>query len=356
MPSWEVGAAPEISPLQLGSALLKRWKLAVGLPMGSAVLAAIISLIVPAKYSARATFVAETESREFALPGALANLASQFGVGIPGSPASPKFYVDVLQSRTLQDQILLASFANPRTDTPGDSASLLDILRIDGDTEAERLEDGRRELDDRIAVGADKETGIITVFVTTRYPALSAHVANLLVQQLNRFNLETRQLNGRQRRQFTGERLVASEQELENAEEALRLFLDRNHQFAQSAELTFQHERLQRQVRLKEQVYTTLLQQHEEARIQEVNDTPLITVIDRAVPPSERSSPKRVRTVILAFLAGGVLAVFGAFGAEYLERARNRNDDDVREMAARWEQVKQELRSLVTPGRSSASS
>ena len=84
-------------------------------------------------------------------------------------------------------------------------------------------------------------------------------------------------------------------------------------------------------------------------RIQAVNDTPLITVIDRAVPPEKRSSPKRKLNVVLAFFLGGMLGVFGAFGREFVERARERDEEEFEEFTSRLAAMKAGLRSLL-PG------
>ncbi len=78
-----------------------------------------------------------------------------------------------------------------------------------------------------------------------------------------------------------------------------------------------------------------------------MNDTPVITVIDRAVPPQQKSSPKRKLTVILAFLLGGVLAVFFAFGQEFVERARERDEEEFEEFSSRWAALKAELRGVL---------
>jgi uncharacterized protein involved in exopolysaccharide biosynthesis len=59
----------EISLLELANVLLKRWKLVVGLPLLAAVLTAIISLLIPPKYTATATFVPEEESQSLILRG-----------------------------------------------------------------------------------------------------------------------------------------------------------------------------------------------------------------------------------------------------------------------------------------------
>ncbi len=349
---WRDEEIEGINLLELVNALLKRWKLVAGLPVLAAMVAAVISLLIPPKYTATATFVPEEESRTPSLPGGIAGLAAQFGVAIPGAGAnSPAFYADVLESRTLSDAVLLADFPDPRSEDPRDSAALLEILDIDGDNESERLENGRKDLAMAVSVRVDTETNIVSVAVETRYPALSAAVANLYIDLVNRFNLETRQSNAQERRRFVEERMSEAEQELRDAEEALKTFYERNRQYEGSPELRFQHERLQRQVTIKQEVFTTLRRSYEEARIEEVNDTPVITVIDQAVPPEEKSSPKRKLNVILAFFLGGVLGVFGAFGREFAERVRETDQEAYTEFTSRWAGIKAELRSLIARGR-----
>lgn len=340
--------ATEISLVGLANALLNRWKLVVGLPFGAALVAAVVSLLLPPAFTATATFVPELQRAGPSLPGGLAGLASQFGIGVSGNAESPRFYATVLRSRTLLDQVLQTRFPDPREPKTKQPATLLDILRITGDTHGERLETGRRRLAKRLRVRVDNETSVVSVAVETRYPVLSADMANLFVELLNRFNLETRQSSGRESRRFTEERLRESEDELSAAEEELKGFLERNRQFRGAPELQFQHDRLERQVAIRQEVHITLRRQYEEARILEVNDTPVITIIDQAVPPKQRSSPKRKLNVILAFLLGGVLGVFGAFAGEFVERARQEQEAEVSKLSARWGKLKRELTGLVS--------
>lgn len=337
--------AEGIGLLQLLDILLKSWKLVVGLPLAAAIVTAGISLLISPKFTATATFVPETEARGTSLPGGLAGVAAQFGVSLGGSGGadSPAFYADVLKSRTLRDAILLASFADPRSGSAADSSSLLDLLEVEGDSEAQRLEVGRKELAKYTQIRVESETGIVAVSVETRHRTLSADVANFYIDLLNRFNLETRQSNAEERRRFVEERVTGAGAELQEAEEAYQNFLERNRQYAGSPELNFQAGRLQRQVTIKQEVLTTLRRQYEEARIQEVNDTPVITVIDWAVPPDEKSSPKRRASVVLAFFLGGVLAVVGAFGQEFIDRARVNDQEQFEKISSRWEATKQEL-------------
>jgi uncharacterized protein involved in exopolysaccharide biosynthesis len=303
-------------------------------------------------YTAFTTFVPETSGEEFGIPSGLAGIASQFGVAVPASANSPKFYADVLASRTVSDEVMLARFSDPRTDALGDSATLLDLLKVKGEGERGRLEEGRKKLDRAIAVQVDNETSIVSVSVKTRHPELSADVANLFIDLLNHFNLETRQSNAHERRRFIEERMVEVERELRSAESDMKGFLERNRQFRGSPDLAFQYERLQRQVTMKQEVVTTLRRQYEEARIQEVDDTPVITVIDRAVVPDHRSSPRRTLSVLVAFALGGVLGVAGAFTGEFRERARVRQEREYRELSSRWAAIRAELASLFSRSKS----
>ena len=343
---WVEDEGDDISLLALANVLLKRWKLVVGLPVAAAVAAAVVSLLIPPKFTATATFLPEAEQGN-TLPASLAGFASRFGIDAPGGGNSPRFYAEVLESRTVRDQVLLAGFAVPRSEETADSAALLDILAVEGDSESERLEKGRELLDDMVSVKVDRETDLVSISVETRHRTLSAAMSNRFVELLNEFNLETRQSNVQARRQFIEERLSDAEVELRQDEEELQRFLERNREFRGSPQLEFQYERLQRQVTIKQEVLITLRREYEEARIQEVNDTPVITVIDRAVPPQKRSSPKRKLNVILAFVLGGMVAVFGGFGREFVERAREKDEEEFQEFSSRWAAIKAEFRSLI---------
>ncbi len=337
------GTLEQVTVLHILSAILKRWRLVGGVPVVAVGVTGILSVLGPARYTATTTILPETQSQNQSVPSGLAGLASQFGVDIQQGTAPPKFYATVLRSRSIMDHVLVSRFLDPRTETEQDSATLLDILAIEGEGRdtPQRLEHGRKALEKAISIGIDNESNVITLEVETRYPTLSADVADSLVGSLNHFNLETRQSSAHARRSFTEERVTETESELHQAEEALRRFLEQNRAFENSPELRFQHDRLQRQVTIKQEVLITLRREYEQARIQEVNDTPLITVIDGAVPPQRKSSPRPVRNIVVAAFLGTVLAFAGMLWGEYVDRARQNNRRDFQELASRWERIRQ---------------
>ncbi len=344
----------EVTLLELATVLLERWKLIIGLPLLAGIVAAALSVVIPARYRATASFVPESGSQGPQITGglaALAGFASQFGVELTGSATSPQFYEKVVQSRTIADRVLLTLYPDPREAPPVDSATLLEILEVRGRTPGKRLERGRKALERRTSTSVDGRTKIVTISVTTRYPSLSAQVANRYLALVNEFNLSTRKSNAYEQRRFIEQRLADARTELRTAEERLQQFLERNRRYQSSPELLFEHDRLEREVLLKQDVLTTLGREYEEARIQEVNDTPLLTVIDQAVPPARKSSPRLVLNVVAAVLLIGALAALGALLQTYARRNRRRDRANYHEFTARWRQTKAELRGLLTRSR-----
>jgi len=330
-------AAPEFederSILEILNVLLKRWRVVLGFPVVVAVVVLGISFLVPPTFTATTSFVPEMRS-EGGLPGGLGALAGQLGISLGGEASqSPRFYAEVSKSRGILDRLLLSRYADPRTARQiGDSATLLTILQSGGRNGMDSLERGARKLAGLIAVGVDAQTNIVTIKVQSRYPALAAALANRLVAYLNDFNTLSRQSQARERRKFTEQRVAAGERELRDAEEALKRFYQANRSWQQSPQLVFEEGQLRRQVDLRQELYRTLQREYETARIQEVNDTPVITVIDQAVVPQRKSGPTRRLWALAAFVLSGVFAVSWAFSAEALGRARHEQDGRYRDL------------------------
>ncbi|HWP37031.1 MAG TPA: GNVR domain-containing protein [Gemmatimonadales bacterium] len=204
-----------------------------------------------------------------------------------------------------------------------DSATLLEILTRQRGGEHPDLQVGVKRLSGLVAARVDHQTNIVSLSVEARYPELAAAVANNLVAYLNDFNARTRQSQARQRRMFVEERVAEAQRDLGAAEDELRLFYERNRLWQQSPQLAFEEGRLRRQVDIRKEIYLTLKREYETARIEEVNDAPVITILEEAIPPRERSAPKRAVLVMLAVLASSMVTVLWAFGAEYVAQLRH---------------------------------
>ncbi len=69
--------------------------------------------------------------------------------------------------------------------------------------------------------------------------------------------------------------------------------------------------------KIQQEAYATLYQQYEYAKILEARDAPTLTVLDYAVPPERRSSPRRAIIVGVVFLFSLAAGTVFAFVAEY---------------------------------------
>src|SRR5207247_9361784 len=205
-----------------------------------------------------------------------------------------------------------------------------------------------RKIKALIHVGVDNATGIVNLGVDARYPALAAAVANRMVEYLNDFNSRYRQSQARERRKFTEQRVADAETQLRQTEAAVKSFYERNRGWQESPQLAFEENRLRRQVDIGREVYLTLRREYEAARIEEVNDTPVITVIDAAVPPRKRSHPRRAAWVVSALVFGMVVSLGWAVGAGYAERAQREEEPDYREFSALFARVRGDIARSVT--------
>lgn len=308
----------DLTLVGMATVLLRRRRLIVAISIVTAVLALGIALVLPPTFTATTVFVPEspTNSR---LPAGLAGLVGQLGLPLDLDAArSPRFYADVLKSRALLERVLLSRYPDPRS--PGDSASLLEILNVRGRDDGARLARGVRALEGRINTQVNTQTNMVRFSVELRYPTLAAAVTARFLEYLDDFNSKTRQSQGRARRRFVDQRIDEAGTELRGAEAQLRAFHERNRSWQESPLLTLQEGQLRRQVAIRQEVYLTLSRELETAKIEEVNDTPVITIIDPPVVPRERSKPKPVRVAILGLVLGAAIAVAWAFIADYLNQ------------------------------------
>jgi len=338
----------DVSVLELISVFVRRWRILAVTVAVSTGLALAYSLIIPPTFTATTTLVPEVQSQR-GIPAGLSGLAASFGVSI-GTEASqsPRFYAEIFKSREILVRTLETRYANqPSTAAPGDSVTLLEHLAPRGQSYAERLNRGLSTLRTLISIGIDNQTNIVRVSVDSRYPDLAAAVANRLVDCVNEFNAKTRQSKARIRRVFVEARIADSEKELRSTEEQLKTFYQRNRSWEQSPELRVEESRFRRQVEIRQEVLLTLRREYEMARIEEVNDSPVITVIDPAVPPLEKSKPRRVRLVVLALCLGTGLGLLGALGVEYLDRLRGDGAPEYRELSELTRRFRRDVGEMV---------
>lgn len=318
---------------------LRRWRLLV--VSGGLVAAAIVvvSLVLPPVYRAEGSFVSNTTGGVKLPQGlgsmmGLAGMASQLGMNLGNEPSeSPTFYAQLVDSRELLTRLLLSEFPDPRPASAGDSVPLVAILTLGRNPSPERrLERGIERLRDAMRVEADVRTNLVKLSVDTPWPELSAAAVNRTMELVGRFNQEQRASRARSKREFVEERLRESERELRVIEDRHREFLLQNRQWRSSPTLVAEEGRLDRQMRLASDLALTLRREYESARIEEVNDAPVVTVVDAGVPPRRPRWPRPMPLVVLALFAGGLIGALAAGSATLLADWARRNPADAAEL------------------------
>jgi tyrosine-protein kinase Etk/Wzc len=330
-----IRSAEDVSLADLLTPLARRWRVLLGIPILSGLLAFIVSLVLPPVFIAQTTLTPASSSAGGLSGGGLAGLAGlagQLGVATAsGASISPEFIADVLKSREVLTTTLQSHF---HSNADNGERPLLDILRVEGRNQAARLSQGVSKLGHAVETEVDRPTGIVTLRVEAGDPKLAADIANQMLVILNDFNLERRQSQSREQARFTRERLTEAQTELRQAEAAQLRFFQANREYRGSPLLEFEAGRLQRAVDLRQEVYVSLVKAYDEARISQVRDTPVIMTIDSAVAPQGPSAPRPMRNFVLAFLAGGIIAFGLVFLLEQRGRGRRAAEADYRRSGA----------------------
>jgi uncharacterized protein involved in exopolysaccharide biosynthesis len=317
-----------VSFVALFAALLRQVRTIITTAVAVIVISVALLFFGGTDYVATSTFLPNTSSDA---SSRLNGLAAQFGFAVPGSTGeSVSFYATLLRSRSLLAEVVVDTYEVP-TDDVIERGTLIEFLDIDGETDSERLKSAVNELDSRIGVAIDFEAGVVTLTTRAGSAALAERINARILELVNEFNLERRQSAATAERAFVENRMAHAQADLTGAERELQSFLERNRTYQTSPQLAFEYQRLQRRVDLQQGVYSTLAQSYEAARIDEVRNTPVVTVID-APAGSSRPSVRLISRLFVSCVAGVFLGILIALFQEYLAAEKRRRPDEFAEL------------------------
>jgi uncharacterized protein involved in exopolysaccharide biosynthesis len=334
--------ATDFSLAGLARVLLSRRRLIIGLALAMGFITGVRGLLTARTWTSGATFMPQTRRTPAA---GLSGLAAQLGISVPTLDAGqgPAFYADFVTSRTMFGALADTSFEMP-SDTGPARVRLVDVYRAGGNTPERRRDGLIRKLGSRITAVAMLKTGVVRVRVTAPNPELARQMTSFILDGLNRFNLVTRQSQAGAERRFMEGRLDEARSELRGAEDRLQGFMQRNREYRNSPELTFQQERLSREVQMRQQVYTSLAQAYEQAKIEEVRDTPVITVVEAPEAPVRPDRRGALRGSIVALFSGALIGSLLAVILAALERERAGNAGEMLAVETELRALRGELR------------
>jgi uncharacterized protein involved in exopolysaccharide biosynthesis len=368
-PGLRAKKADEISLLDLLICVAERKRVVAWFTVGFAILALVVSFILPRRYTATVSLLPPQQSTS--MGGALASQLSGMGSiaaltgGSFGFRSPNEMYVSMLKSRVVEDAMV-------------QHFGLMEEYDKDYPTDA------RKAFEGRVDVNGSGKDGLIHISVEDHDPRRAADLANGYVDQFRNLSEHLAITEASQRRLFFERELTEAKDKLAGAEEALKqtemttgvIQLDsqaraliesgaairaqitarevqiqgmqtyatgENSQLIQAQreleglraqlaklggsaegdglivpkgrvpEAGLEYIRRLREVKYSETIFDILARQFEIAKLDEARQGALIQVVDPAVPPDKRSFPKRTLIVIVATLAGFLFGVLGAF-------------------------------------------
>jgi uncharacterized protein involved in exopolysaccharide biosynthesis len=322
------------------AACLERRRAILAFVLGVIVISVVTVFLLPNWYRAQSTVLPPTEGNDaFGVMTGLIQSAALSKIGMTTTSTASDIYQDILRSRTLQEDLV-------------HEFKLQQLYRCKG------MDRTLKALAGHVKVTISL-SGLLVVQVEDRDPQRAAAMANRLVDQLDRFNRETLNTRAKRTREFLEKRVADAQSRMSAAEAALTAYERRNgvvadatavsgmagiiaqkfslqvkrayvssytatgsaavrsidaeiaaydRELARLPGLKNEGSRLALDAEIQRRVFTLLTGQYEDARVQEMRDTPTITVLDRARPPEMKSRPKRAVIVLVSILAACLLA------------------------------------------------
>lgn len=390
----------EISLLEIVIVLLEKKRLIFWITAGCAVIAVIVSFLLPKWYTASVTLLPPQQNSSMA--AALSSQLSSLGgvAALAGGSLGLKnpndLYVGMLKSRTVED-------------------AMVQHFGLMQEYRDQYLSDARKDFEKHATVDGAGKDGLIHLSVEARNPQRAAELANGYVDQFRGLSEHLAITEASQRRLFFERQLQQAKDNLANAEEALKqteqttglIQLDsqaraliesaaslragiaarevqiqgmQTYATGENAELVQAQKELEsmkvqlaklggseggtgellvpkgrvpqagleyvrklRDVKYNETIFDILARQFEIAKLDEAKQGALVQVVDTAIPPDKKSYPKRALIVIGATFLGFFFAVVLALtqaAFEYLKKdPESRKAFAPLKRALRWKNV-----------------
>jgi len=291
--------------------IIARWKLVLGVVLTTLAVCSLAVVVLPPVYQARTSFITPSLKTRLASEAGASDPTMQSAVGATGAAfVSPGYYVKLLESEELRRRVLTSRYPDPRGGSRGDSAALVNIMRIDNASSSRRMEIASLRLSRAMTAHFDLNTNLVTLDVRMPSRELAASVANRITEIVDEFAGEQRSTRARERRILIEGRLGDARSSLATAELEQRAFEDANRSWRTSPDLVTTGGRLAMQARLAEERYLTHQAQLEMARVEETADRARITVVDRAVAPRKAQWPRFGLLLMSALTASALLGLF----------------------------------------------
>lgn len=327
----DAGAAPEASPgpgagsghdpyWEWLAILLRRRRLVLGMALLACVATMGHQVFRTPTYVASASFVPRENVRT-RTNNTLASLVAGSGLRLPGMMGGDTgYFIEVIRANDVLRNVAAAEYET----SDGKIGNFIEITEIRGRTPEERMDRAVRRLRRAVTPRRSTVSNLVSFSVETRWPEVSLAIAQRILDQVGRFNVELTQEQGRSEREFLDDRLKTAESDVRAWEDSLQVFLASNRGFGRYSQQRFEHDRLSAELERYRTVYTQLTQHREQARLTEIREGLTIAVLNSPQMPIRRVvrfTPGWLFRLFVSTMMGAAVGVFFAFAAEGLSRS-----------------------------------
>lgn len=303
-----------------------------------AILGALYSLTSPNEYVSTVKLLPEIDSKSVGGMGGLRSLAGLAGIDLNSTTSTeairPDLYPNILQSTPFLQSILDKKIYVSKKRKWIILRDLLSKERIkaplslSNDEEEEQMEEGDQfiipqgalanglvnldkksnaillNLKNRITAEIDKKTGVITISVKLPDPVAAASVSYFAQQYLTDYVTKYRTEKSVKEVIFLKKRQQEAKDRYDQALHTLSNYRDQNRNLFLNVAKD-QEKKLQYEVDLAYNLYSSLNNQLADAQIKTHRETPVIKVLEPAQVPIKKNSPKRA-LITIGFLFFGI--------------------------------------------------
>ena len=319
-----------ISLMDILIVLLKHLKIIIITPV-IVIIPTIVYLIFFAQPTFESTVKFTSSSNKGNQLSNVGGFAAQLGLNFGNNNSDNKWlYPEVVRSRRLAKSMLRRKFD---TEKYGIQKSLSDILTDNNKSKlnTEELEiTSINKFISMILFSENSNTGIYTLTMSSFEPKFVRDLTIALIEELELNQKKYIKTKTTETRKFIDERINEIEIELRAKEEELKDFRSRNRRIDNSPMLLLEQQRINREVSVLTGVFTTLRQQLETTKIEELKESQYVIVIDPPEIPLQRSRPKKTQTVFFSGIFGILLGILLSVIIEYFKVNKTKEKDKIK--------------------------
>ncbi len=253
----------------------------------------ILNFILPKKYIAEMSITQSSPNMTSGL-GNVSSIASSFGINLNNMKGDVFYLPNIIQSNSLKKSILQKDRLindNPTNLSEYYNNPLFSFQELNDD---EKLINSIKVFSDNLIVLEDQNSGMITVKFISDSSSLSENILNDITEYLNKFLNSGINLQASSMLQLINEEISITKDELNEIEDQLASFVDKNRSYFDSPNLVLQYKRFERDIEILNQKYVNLIIQQTMAMIEEKKQLPKLNIISDPISDTEPYSPNLI--------------------------------------------------------------